>query len=384
MKRNGLVYFAAIVAAGVAVLWFLHTFERATVEVWVGPSGEARTNPYLAAQRFMQRLGVEASLIGRNPELASLPPGATLILPIGRSSLTAERIGAITRWVREGGHLIVEPEPTERRDAILEAFRIGRSTPPGGKLPEAFQVELPSADQPLRVTAASRTALDVTQRDRPDVQAEAGGSTWFASWTEGMGRITVLGGVARFRNGAIGKLDNADFLRRTWELSPGTRRVLVWRPIQSPPLWEWITQYALGPLTAGAILTALWLTRTATRFGPVRPAPQRERRRLLEHIRACGRFRWAQGARASLLDAAREICRRRMLTLEPRLAHMTRAQRDRALAASTGIVDDEIARAFDAAPHSTREFVHIVATLASIHGALGRTGRTQRLGRRIR
>jgi len=384
MKRSALVYLALAAVAVVAVAWFLDTYERTTTKVWVGPSGEARTNPYLAALRFMQRMGTDASLLERGLEPARLPIGATLLLPSGRTSYTPERIAALVLWVRSGGHLVVEPEPSERRDALLDALHIGRHDPPDTKLPEVFQIAMPTTEYTLRVSAILRTALDIGRRPNPDAEGKQGGSTWFASWPEGAGRITVLDGIARFRNRGIGEHDNADLLRRTWEMSPASRQMLIARVIDSPPLWAWLGQYALGPLVAGSMLLALWLTRQAVRLGPIRPAPPAQRRRLLEHVRACGRFRWSQGARASLLAAAREICQRRMLTLDPRLGHMVRAQRDRELAASTGMSEEVITRAFDATPHSAREFVQIVATLASIHGALGRTGRVRALGKRTR
>ena len=40
--------------------WFLSTYERVPVEVPTGYRGEARINPYLAAEKLLQQLGYDA------------------------------------------------------------------------------------------------------------------------------------------------------------------------------------------------------------------------------------------------------------------------------------------------------------------------------------
>lgn len=374
MKRALLVSAAVIVLLGLAAAWFVTSFERVPTKVWTGPSGAARANPYLAAMRFMERVGMQTSLIERVAELDAIAPGATLVLLAGRTSLSPERVQALQHWTQNGGHLVIEPERAGVRDAMLDALRIGRGEVAPGKPMPTLAVAFPGSAHSLRVTPGPRVALDLS-RVQPEFSASDPAGTWFATLVAGAGRITVLTGLYRFQNRLIGTHDNAEFLRQILHLQPTSRQVYLLRPPQSLPLWEWLERHALGTMLAGGVLLALWLWRASPRFGPLRPAAAPERRQLLEHIRACGRFRWAEGARAALLDAAREICLRRIVLLQPSMAHLTHAQRNQVLATSADMDASSIAHAFDAAPRSTREFVQIVATLASIHDALGHAGR---------
>ena len=56
---------APIVA--IAVIWFYSQFEQVPDKVWLPPSGEARLRPFLAAERFAERMGMRAK------ELRSMP-----------------------------------------------------------------------------------------------------------------------------------------------------------------------------------------------------------------------------------------------------------------------------------------------------------------------
>jgi hypothetical protein len=49
-----------VVLAGGTWWWFERNFERQTRQVEQGQSAEARRNPFLAAERFLNRLGIDA------------------------------------------------------------------------------------------------------------------------------------------------------------------------------------------------------------------------------------------------------------------------------------------------------------------------------------
>jgi hypothetical protein len=198
--------------------------------------------------------------------------------------------------------------------------------------------------------------------------------------------------IASLRHGADGKYhhwvsafyqpcDRHTSTRNYWRmlLAPSTSQVLLLRAPQAPPILEWLMTHALEVIIASLALLSLWLWRVAPRFGPLRPAIEPERRQLLEHIRACGRYRWANGARASLLNAAREICHKRICRLRPRLALLASEQRYRGLADELAMSADELAYTFEGTPHSARDFVHAITTLASIHSHLSRAAQAPRL-----
>src|SRR5690606_28161043 len=105
---------AALAVLALAVLgtaWFLATFERVPVKMRVGPSGEARINPFLAAQRFAGRMGAHPRALRSLPELDALAAPGFLVLPRARQALGRERLLRILGWVEgSGGHLLAEAE----------------------------------------------------------------------------------------------------------------------------------------------------------------------------------------------------------------------------------------------------------------------------------
>jgi hypothetical protein len=378
MKRWVLASGLGVILAVLAAVWFFDTFEQVDGKVWVGPSGAARSNPYLAATRFMTRMGFRITEIERPAELDHLAPGATLVLLARRAVVTPERAQTLARWAAAGGHLIVEPEPQRYRDVMLESLGITRKPAAKAKPAPTLAVEFPGVARTLQVTPSPNDALEFARATPDLIVADAGGIR-LASLRHGSGRVSVVTGFQRFSNRGIGAHDNAELLWQLLRLTPDNQSVMLLRSPQATPLIAWLYEHASAILLSSLTLLALWLWCVAPRFGPIIAGSAPQRHQLLEHIRACGRFRWASGARSSLLDAAREICRARIARLRPRLAHLANEQGYRELSTEIDIGADEIAYAFDGAPRGAREFVHMVATLASIHRNLSHTLSTPRL-----
>lgn len=373
----------ATLGLAAAALWFFENYEQVETQVWVGPSSAARANPYLAAQRFIERMGYAVGTIDRPGDLDAAPPGATLILPARRAMVTPARAQTLLGWAEAGGHLIVEPEPSRSRDPLLDALGIGRRVAENIKPAATMAVELPGLERVLDVTPTVIDTLELAAVRADWTAADANGIR-LASLRRGSGRISIVTGLQRFGNRAIGAHDNAELLWRMLGFAPDHRTVLILRPPRRAPLIAWAGEHAAAVVVSGLGLLALWLWRLAPRFGPLAQPPEPGRRQLLEHIRACGRFRWAQGARESLLGAAREICQARIARLRPRIAVLPVADRYRELAAEMRIGADRIADAFEGAPRAGRDFVRAVATLASIHAVLSRAQRTARPAKRAR
>ncbi len=379
MKRT--VYLAAAVAALAALgaLWFLDNFERVEAQVWVGPSAAARSNPYLAALRFVERLGFTARLEEQPARLQAVPSRTTFIVPAARPWLGEARAQEWLRAVENGGHLIVEPEPAGNRDPLLDALRIARrSVKPAAGI---FEVKWPGRQARLQIAVAGSQVLELGRAPADIIVADAHGVR-LASMRRGAGRISVMTGLQRFDNRHIGSHDHAELLRRLLALEPAGE-VLIVRAAGAPPLWDWLVAHALPVLVAGSILLVLGLWRTLPRFGPVVPAAAPPRRQLLEHLRAAGRFAWKHGTRGRLLAAAREQVERHIALAAPRLVHLPPQRRYGELAAQLGNDPGTLAHAFQATPRNAREMVQITATLASIHAGLrGARARTVRARKR--
>src|SRR5438874_544383 len=60
--------------AALGVVWFLSAYEQVPNKEWVPPSGEARRNQFLAAERFAVRMGLRARQLRALPDLDALRP----------------------------------------------------------------------------------------------------------------------------------------------------------------------------------------------------------------------------------------------------------------------------------------------------------------------
>ena len=353
------VAFGILALSAAGVIWFLSAFELVPGRDWVGPSGEARRNPYLAAERFAGRMGLGARELRSLPELDALKPGGALLVPNRRQALDSRRLRAIVAWVESGGHLIAEAEALGNPDPLLDLLGVQRVAAPG-----------PS--KPVQVELSSGRKLTVSLFGAMTLQTEDDEKGRFVTFDHGKGTVSAVSGLHFARNGFIGTNDNAEFFSRLLELTPAKELQVYLRP-ERLSLWGFLKEHAAPVLLAGGALLALGLWRIAPRFGPVQPDLPPARRRLLDHLRASGRFYWSQGLRSRLVLAARDAALRRITRAQPDFAFASQAERAERVGALARIAPEE-AQHFIAAGGHLRgaEFIRIVHTAQRIHSALER------------
>ena len=358
--RSWLLPFALLALLATGVAWFLSTHERVPSREWVGPSAEARRNLYLAAERFATRMGLATRELRSLPDLDTLKPKSVLLLPNRRQALDPRRVREIAAWVESGGHLIVEAELVGVADPLLDLVGVKRLS---GAAPA----------KPVPVELANGRKLSVSLFGAMTLEAEdADEKGRFVSFDYGDGAVSALVGLHFARNQLIGMGDNAEFFWHLLGATPATELQIYLRP-ERLSLWAFLIQHAAPVLAAVAALVALWLWRIAPRFGPVRPDPPPARRRLLDHLRASGRFYWAQGLRASLMAAARDAALRRLARTQPDFAQATQAQRIARIAALARIPSEEAHRFMSVGANLRgAEFIRAMHTAQRIHAALER------------
>jgi hypothetical protein len=101
-------WIATIGAVAALVALFFLSCEKRSIEIPSGYQGEAARNPYLAAQRLLERMGTPVRSFAELPGIHELPPpDATLLVPTPRRTLGKARALELTRWVESGGNLVV-------------------------------------------------------------------------------------------------------------------------------------------------------------------------------------------------------------------------------------------------------------------------------------
>lgn len=359
--------------------WFLATHDRVVVQEWVGPSGEARLREFLAAQRFAERMGLKVVEMRSLPELDALPAQAVVLVPHRRQQLPPARIADLLRWVDDGGHLVAEAESPGVPDPLLDQLGVRRSS-----IAEAARkplgVELPQSGRKLMAFFPGTMKLET---DAAEVRLRAGAS--LVSFARGRGLVTVASTLRFARNpsyddhfyrisqrpaASIGALDHAELLWSVLSLSPARELHLYFRP-QRLSLSGFLRENAAPALIAGGLLLALWIWSIVPRFGPIAPDVAPGRRRLLDHLRASGRYYWAKGLRSRLVVAARDAALRRVARAQPDFAAAPQADRSARLARLAGISTAEASR-FMAAAGAMRgaDFIRVTQHAQRIHKAL--------------
>jgi hypothetical protein len=364
--------FRAFVAGGLALalgVWAYSHLERVPERVYTGYSGEAARNPLLAFQRLVERMGGRASTLRKAAELDALPREATLVLARRRYGMTPSRAARVRQWIESGGHLVVEAERVGDPDVLLDMLGVVRQrTGNAGTIP----LTLPGSRREYRVM---REPMAIS-RPHGDAAASSHADTMLVEFRYGRGHVSALSGFHFMRNHAIGELDHAAYAWGLIGLGRGPDApapvVLVAPGSDRPSLVGWLAENAAGAVAAIFVLLALWLARKVRRFGPVVPQPDGGRRRLLDHLRASGRFEWSAHAAPRLLGAAREACLGSVARARPLLAGIDGEERVARFAELTGLAPADVEHALAGEASTPRSFTAAVRTLQAIEEKLAR------------
>lgn len=355
-------------------------------DVWVGYSGEARVNDFLASQRLLERMGQHASSIRGLPTGRRRPARTdVLLLPRRQTRLSHGQAEALLDWVKTGGLLITEGLIAESREAAetqdplfqalgarLVAHHTPDTTPEDTKgFDEAYRnvlVEIDGRTYRVRL-GAWQELLDLSGKATGSARNDSG--IKLLQYDLGQGRVILCTDLSCLANGNLAEEDHAGFLSAlVLDWSPDNRAWIVTRE-EPPSLWNWLGENAWRVLTALAFLVGASLWAAASRFGPLIPDPPEGRRSLLEHLVACGRFQWAQRKGISLLQATREATLAKMHRVHPGWGDLASGELRSRLAQFSGLKEERIARALHQ-EHITdpREFTEAIQTLDLIRKRL--------------
>ena len=368
-----LALLAALLALG--GWWFSQNFGFGPQRVEVGYSGEARVNPFFAARLLLERLGFKVQQKADFRKLGALPPGATVILAADRAELNPPDARALLSWVeRDGGHLIVGAERQLPRDVLLQQINVEarwkRSEEAQSK-PAATGIDkiaLPDGSELRADLLPSPTLIDLDE-DADAWRVTSRGGTRILQFDWGEGDITVLSTLRPFTNREIGRLDHAELLAQiTGAGDPG--ELFLIRHLESVSFLGWLGQHGAAALVALAVFVLVWLWRVVPRFGPLAPTPAPDRKSLLEHIRAVGRFYLDQRELPRLLALLRADCVELFGRRAPHAQGLDDAARLREAARITGVRPRELAQAFSGRADTPADFSNAVRTLASFRRRL--------------
>ncbi|BAP43636.1 DUF4350 domain-containing protein [Pseudomonas sp. LJDD11] len=338
MKRGYLLpgLLVSVVLAVVIVL-FIRQLEPYEETIDRGPSPEARTNPYLAAEQFLLQRSITVRSADTWTELPEpTTQRQTLLILDDRSRMTPEQVDPLLAWADAGGHLVVvaeqlwDEQQQRSGDLLLDRLQIrqsltrdlpktqaedsgsapavpmARPTPAKTPWPHLTRLYLENEDAPAYMSFDPAYHLEDPQ-DLAAYWANSANATHMLQLEHGAGLVTVLTDSQLWTNHSIGEYDNAWLL---WYLTQDSSVTLIAQARHDTLLSLLLRHFPLAIVTL-ALLLALAVWRVAMREGPLQwPAPA-GRRQLVEHLRASADFLLRhRGQQALLKNLQQDILRR--------------------------------------------------------------------------
>jgi len=375
--------YLAILGLGLCLGAYLFTqhygfFQR---RVWVGLSGEAAANRLLAARMLLTRMGGRVQESGDLTQLDRFPVGATIFLAADREDLDSNTVKRLLAWVQDGGHLVVAAEHPFLHDPLMDALGVSVQEDDARRSTwRADDVQLANGAR-LRIDLLPSPAL-YDDADSASWSYKSYGALRMLQIPREDGLVTVMSTFRPFDNYSIGRLDHAELL---WRLaSDNGQPVDVWlvRHVDVQSLPAWLARHALPALIALGVFLVLMLWRLSPRFGPLVPSPAPDRRSLVEHLSATGRFYSRQRRLADVLRIVRQDGLDLLAARAPETRQQDGAARLRTAARLTGQNPRELLHAFSADAATPHEFTLAMRVLASFR-QLALSGKaTRRRGRR--
>jgi hypothetical protein len=378
-----------LLLAGWGVQWFFANHEQRSREIVDGMSPLAKRNPLLAAERFLNRIGLDAESISGRDRLLTPPaaPGLLLVYRLG-VSLPSEREQVLLAWVRQGGHLLITPQEAwddaaqSSGNNLLDALgvhpRFVNPQPNDDKLNDGTQpadqpadgrnlasrekpapvlFDLPVTGERIGVAFSDRRLLFDSQ-GRADWTVETEDGAHLLQYRLGQGRITVIGDLEIFTNAAIGEQDHALLLAR---LVGGQRRAWLLYSSDMPPLPQLLWRLAPGLVISLASLGLLLVWSLTRRSGPVITPGQAARRNLMEHLAAVGRYLWRTDQAAVTFGQSQAALEQAWHHRHPVLATLEQGERCQWIAQHAGLSPQAVERALYGGYQGEQAFIQVTA-----------------------
>lgn len=416
MSRRTLFYIGAalLLVFGLLGIYLLSNLSSYPETVKHGPAPEARANPYLAAEQFLQQRGLQVQRADGLDVLKQLPSvGQTLLLLGDRNSMTPKQAERVLAWAAKGGHLLFvaerlwDEEEGSSGDLLLDHLGIQQyeseeldedanaaadesaaaedetSTAPTAEdepavaadassddspYPQLTQLYLENEDAPAYFNFDTDFHL-YDAEDRAHAWANSDAATHLLQLYHGDGLISVVSDSWIWQNGNIGEYDNAWLL---WYMTQDSQVTLLYRADRDN-LLSLLTEHFPQALVSLALLLAFALWHLGQRQGPLLQPVTRNRRQLQEHVRASADFLLRHNGQHNLLQGLQQDIQRRARHRHPGFERLPVAEQWQVLGRLTRQPSSLISQAMRPLPKqrlAAADFTRQVANLQTLRNAL--------------
>jgi hypothetical protein len=380
-----------------------------------GPAPEARANPYLAAEHFLRKQGLQVQRADGLEVMKDLPSaGQTLLLLGDRNRMTPKQAERLLAWTAKGGHLLFvaerlwdeeegksgdllldslgiqqyeseeldedaseatdeEASAESERDAEQQAEPIqDKETPAAADednaYPELTQLYLENEEAPAYFNFDTDFHL-YDSENRAHAWANSDAATHLLQLYHGDGLISVVSDSWIWQNQSISDYDNAWLL---WYMTQDSQVTLLYRADRDD-LFSQLLEHFPQALVALALLLAFGLWHLGMRQGPLLLPASRNRRQLQEHLRGSADFLLRHNGQHSLLQGLQQDIQRRARHRHPGFERLAVAEQWQILSRLTRQPSSVISQAMRPLPKqrlAAADFTRQVANLQTLRNAL--------------
>lgn len=377
--KNALIGVITLLVVAACVGLFLVYFEQVEEEITTGYSVAARHNPFLAAERFMIKLGYDINASRERDKLdEALDQNQydVIITSYSHQFEKPQRRERLLNWINQGGHLILEVKSYDTtNDTSSEQHLLNElGVSPVSKNPLFEDYEDTQTDVAIyrggvafQASFLPRHSLEVHTDDYTVMSGDENG-THLVEFEIGKGIVTVMSDLELWRNHKIGKWDHAALLGEVLGKSPG--RIWLLYYISMPSLFEILWREAKWVVTPMIIFLFFFLWSLNNRFGPFIRHSRRQRRSLAEHIEAAGHFDWRFNQGATLLAGTRGDLIQHIEARHPNWDKKSDQEKLDWLSEKTKIPESRINHALHGDCPSHMAFLHAISTLQTLRKLL--------------
>jgi len=403
---------AGLVVTGL-LLWGLYaSIEFYQEEAKTGWSLEAYRNPYLAAQQFMSRSGIEVIDAGSLAKLDTLQGVSTLFITDASQIISPRQLQQVLTWLENGGNVIVTADSVANTDdLLLQAFDVevtlreydADDQAESKSMSESFreynrQIEQGKTRDEIVKMYGKDTTLTLVQFDdeigeveidfesarilthpyidgkgydaakpRPDSWSASEHGIHLMQFDVGSGLLTMVSDSTIWTSYRIEAYDHAYLL---WILSSRGGDFAILYPQLRDSLWQLAIRHASELLIAVALLVAFWLWHMGRRFGRILPPELTGARAMGEHFTAISQYLWHRKRGLDLIAPLRQrVLRRASLSLGEFAGAAPHRQME-LIGKRCGVTTDSISRALQETQFNETSFVDTVKLLKHIEQSL--------------
>jgi hypothetical protein len=376
-----------------------------------GPDPEARANPYLAAEHFLRKQGLQVQRADGLEIMKGLPSaGQTLLLLGDRNRMTPKQVERLLAWTAKGGHLLFvaerlwDEEEGKSGDLLLDSLGIQQyeseeldedaseaadeqaatedeyeaepqtepeadaATDSDNAYPELTQLYLENEEAPAYFNFDTDCHL-YDAENRAHAWANSDAATHLLQLYHGDGLISVVSDSWIWQNQGIAEYDNAWLL---WYMTQDSQVTLLYRADRDD-LFSLLLEHFPQALVALALLLAFGLWHLGMRQGPLLLPANRNRRQLQEHLRGSADFLLRHNGQHSLLQGLQQDIQRRARHRHPGFERLAVAEQWQVLSRLTRQPSSVISQAMRPLPKqqlAAADFTRQVANLQTLRNAL--------------